>query len=198
MRGRTVHHVYAEDDQPVVSYEEPPIESYDEQPTDSYDRPPTESHEYPPAQLAWRVRRPVRVVAMALLGAAIAFVVVFAIHALTRPAMVVGPREAGRVGSQSAPEQTPTSAAVLSRHGASQGARNTRHVLASARGTSGTGGATAVRQKAFGVPSHRVTPRQRSAVALRGEEHTIARFSTIAAAPVAPARVAESEFTFER
>lgn len=179
MRGRAVHHVYAEDEQPAESYEEQSTVSYDEQPHASYAEGPTESHEHPLAQPPWRVGRQGRVVAMALLGAAIAFVAVFAIHALTRPATVVGPGAAGGIGSQSAPVQ--------------------------------------MRHRAIGAPLRGSMSRHTQAVALRDEKHAVAHFSTAAVAvttttttatitaaatttvaPVAPARAAGSEFTFER
>lgn len=187
MRGRTVHHVYAEDEQPGApcdeqpgacdeqpagSYDEQPAISYDEQPIESYDERPTELHEYPLVQPPWRVQRQGRVVAMALLGAAIAFVVVFAIHALTSPTKAVVPGYAGRAGSQPSPERM----------------------------------SAGVRHRALRAPLRRSTRRHPPAVALRDEEHAVARFSTAAAATTtatttataAPARAAGSEFTFER
>jgi hypothetical protein len=87
MGGRVVHRVYAEDDEDGQTREfdvQPPD---DEQAREFGAHPPDDeqahwSGDHRSTQPAWRFPRQPRVVAMALLGAAVAFVVTLAIHAL--------------------------------------------------------------------------------------------------------------------
>jgi hypothetical protein len=172
MRGRAVHRVYAEDDPAAVSYGERtavPLEesavSYD---TQSHEHP-TESHEYTHVQPAWRVRSQGRVLAMALLGAAIAFVVAFSVHALTTPAHVAGQDAGGHAEPPMLPTRLPHRVAVTHRR------RKSHRVL------------------------HKPTAKHSTLpVVLRDEEHVAAHLSTGSASPATPERGAAYELTFER
>jgi hypothetical protein len=175
MRGRAVHRVYAEDEPAAVSYGErtavPPDDpgvSYDTQPVESQELP-TVSQEYPHAQPPWRVRPRGRVLAMALLGAVIAFVVAFSVHALTTPAHVAGQDAGGRAEPPMPPARLPRRVAVTHRR------RKPHRVL------------------------HKPTAKHSTPpVALRDEEHVAVRLSTGSAPPATPERGATYEFTFER
>ncbi|HEY7952443.1 MAG TPA: hypothetical protein VID70_05595 [Solirubrobacteraceae bacterium] len=126
-------------------------------------------------QPPWRLQQQGRVIVMALLGAAVAFVAVLAIHALTRHPAVAVPGADGNSAVQTAPQQVPPAPTVVSRRDRSHLTRNPRH------------------------PFARVKRRHSAAVALRHEGHVVIRISTVSAAPPAPQRAsATSEFTFER
>jgi hypothetical protein len=148
MRGRTIHHVYAEDERPA------------------------ESHEYPPPQRTWRFPRQSRVVATAMLCAAVAFVAALAMHA--------GPGSGAK---------SPHSAVVQTGSRLAEGAP-VRPVGRAAR--------RSVRRRQ--PPLRRTTGRrQLPSSALTEEAHAVASSSTAAGAThVAVARAALPEFTFER
>jgi hypothetical protein len=152
MRGRAVHRVFAAEEQP------------------------TEAHDCAQAPPAWRIPRQSRALAMALLGAAIAFVAVLAVHALSGgPRAVIVGKGAGVAA------RSPHSAAVIARAVVSPrapGRRTSRNVLSSP--------VHAVRRGPVSIPT------------LRSEQRAVVRPSNAGAFPAAVAGTAASEFNFER
>jgi hypothetical protein len=202
MRGRAVHRVYAEEEQPrglpadewladerlgglpedEQLLELPPGERLEALPEDEQ---PRELREHPAMQPAWRSPQRGRAMAIALLAAGAAFVAALAIHALSgRRAVAGGPGVggAGWAGSQSISRAVPrgAEARIRSRQAASRKAHGRR-----------------TRRHAVKVRARPAQPGRRPAGALRGGERAVADPSTVRAHVVA-AGAAESEFSFER
>lgn len=164
MRRRVVHHVYA-DDEPTQELGALPPE----------DEQSREFGDYASMQPAWRFHRQSRLVVMALLGAAVAFVAALAIHALRDGprAVVVGtvtPTGPALSDPSTVPAQLPRRAAAQTRMSVTVRRRARRRIRRSR------------------VPSS----------ALRGATRADGSSSTVRAASVVVARAANSEFNFER
>jgi hypothetical protein len=193
MRGRVVHHVYAEDEPTRELGARLPADEQspglgarapmEEQSPGLGARAPMEEQspafgDQPLVQSTWRFPRQARAVAMALLGAAIAFVAALAIHALhggSRAVVLGRGALAGPVRSDSGagpgiPAQSPHRAAAQMRMSVTVRRRARRRIRRSR------------------APSR----------ALTGAGHADGSSSTARAVSVTVARVAGSEFNFER
>lgn len=165
MRRRVVHHVYAED--------EPTQELGALSPEDEQSR---RFGDYASMQPARRFHRQSRLVVMALLGAAVAFVAALAIHALRGGPRAVVVGTATPTGpalsdpSTAVPAQLPHRAAVQTRM------------------------RVTVRRRA----RRRIRRSRAPSSALRGARRADGSSSTARAASVVVARAANSEFNFER
>ncbi|HEY7830768.1 MAG TPA: hypothetical protein VIC06_09420 [Solirubrobacteraceae bacterium] len=167
MRGRVVHHVYAED--------EPTQELGALPPEDEQSRG---FGDYSSMQPAWRFSQQSRVVAMALLGAAVAFVAALAIHALHGgPSAVV----VGTVTSAAPARSDPSTGSGVPAQLPHRAAAQTRMSVT-------------VRRRA----RQRIRRSRPPASALTGARRTDGSSSTVPAASVVVARAANSEFNFER
>lgn len=185
MRGRVVHHVYAEDEPTQeLGARLPADEGFGARPPVGEQSPGFGDH--PLVQSTWRFPRQARVLAMALLGAAIAFVAALAIHALHGGSRAVvlgrgalaGPVRSGSGAGPGISAQSPPQAAAQRRVGVTDGGPVRRRGTARERG--------------------RIRRRRPRASALTEEAHAVASSSIARAAPVAVARAAGSEFNFER